>query len=142
MNGGRMDIKQALDKILNEWPSERNNPFRDNPLAQFVRTDFPSVIQQVVSRSGTRYKVIGSAGAGNWASIPWLALLDPEITSTTQKGFYPVYLFREGHVRCLSIVQSRYDRSRESPWTNRSDKAGTIPREVVPLFCTGIIFLG
>jgi 5-methylcytosine-specific restriction protein B len=36
-----------------------------------------------------------SAGQGNWAKVPWIALLDPRETSTTQHGIYIVYLFRQ-----------------------------------------------
>src|SRR5437016_2742854 len=39
-------------------------------------------------------KIVASAGRGNWASIPWISLLDPRETDTTQKGVYIVYLFR------------------------------------------------
>jgi hypothetical protein len=41
-----------------------------------------------------RIKVVASAGKGNWASVPWISMLDPLETDTTQKGVYIVYLFR------------------------------------------------
>jgi hypothetical protein len=40
-------------------------------------------------------KVTWSAGKGNWAKLPWIALLDERETTTTQKGVYGVYLFRQ-----------------------------------------------
>jgi len=36
-----------------------------------------------------------SCGKGAWASIPWLAIFHTSITSSTQKGVYCIYLFRE-----------------------------------------------
>lgn len=42
-----------------------------------------------------QYKVQGSVGQGNWATVPWLAVLDKRITETTQHGEYVVYLFAE-----------------------------------------------
>jgi len=36
-----------------------------------------------------------SVGQGNWASVPWIAVLDPRETTTTQRGVYPVLLFHE-----------------------------------------------
>ena len=36
-----------------------------------------------------------SAGAGNWARVPWVAFLDARETTTTQTGVYPVLLFRQ-----------------------------------------------
>ncbi|WJH36859.1 DUF3578 domain-containing protein [Paenibacillus sp. CC-CFT747] len=40
-------------------------------------------------------RVQGSVGQGNWATIPWIALMDKRITETTQHGEYLVYLFAE-----------------------------------------------
>ena len=34
-------------------------------------------------------------GQGNWAACPWIAVLDPRVTTTTQEGVYPVVLIRE-----------------------------------------------
>ena len=34
-------------------------------------------------------------GQGNWAGVPWIAVLHPRETNTTQRGIYPVLLFRE-----------------------------------------------
>jgi hypothetical protein len=40
-------------------------------------------------------QVVASYGKGNWATIPWISLLDRRETKTTQDGTYVVYLFRE-----------------------------------------------
>jgi hypothetical protein len=39
-------------------------------------------------------EVKSSVGKGNWAEVPWIALLDDRITDTTTSGVYVVYLFR------------------------------------------------
>jgi len=49
-------------------------------LPEALKLEFPDLI------------ITGSIGKGNWADIPWLALLHPLVTSTPQEGFYPVYL--------------------------------------------------
>ena len=36
-----------------------------------------------------------SLGAGNWARIPWIALMDDRETTSTQRGTYVVFLFPE-----------------------------------------------
>src|SRR5690606_1174994 len=36
-----------------------------------------------------------SFGQGNWANVPWLAILDPKQTKAIQDGPYLVYLFRQ-----------------------------------------------
>ena len=40
-------------------------------------------------------KVTWSVGRGNWAEVPWISFLDVRETSTTQKGVYCVFLFRQ-----------------------------------------------
>ncbi len=39
-------------------------------------------------------EVVWSVGFGNWARVPWIAFLDSHVT-TTQRGIYGVFLFRE-----------------------------------------------
>jgi len=39
------------------------------------------------------YRVYSSCGQGEWAEIPWVAVLDKSITESTQSGYYIVYLF-------------------------------------------------
>jgi len=89
-----MELRQALAKILAEWPSAQQNPFRDNALANFIRSEFPKVIEKILGPQSADYLINGSPGAGNWASVPWLSILDKEVTHTTTSGFYPVFLFR------------------------------------------------
>lgn len=37
--------------------------------------------------------VEASPGKGQWADAPWIAIFDPLVTDTAQRGYYPVYLF-------------------------------------------------
>ncbi len=89
-----MSIHDGLNRILTEWPKEKQRPFADNPLAQFIRTDFAHEIATVVHQINPDLKVKGSAGQGNWADVPWIAILNPRITTSIEEGVYPVFLFR------------------------------------------------
>jgi hypothetical protein len=40
-------------------------------------------------------KVKWSVGSGEWAKVPWIALLDERETASTQRGVYGVFLFRQ-----------------------------------------------
>src|SRR5690242_5643187 len=46
-------------------------------------------------RTRRTVRVVASYGKGNWATIPWVSLLDSRETASTQRGTYVVYLFRE-----------------------------------------------
>ena len=52
-------------------------------------------IEELLPESLAGAKVKPSVGQGNWASVPWIAVLHPRETDTTQHGVYPVLLFRE-----------------------------------------------
>lgn len=90
-----MNLKQALEKILSEYLIEKeSNPFSGNTLAEFLRSELPKIISNLLGTSD-RYLVKGSAGKGVWTNVPWAAVLDKTVTDTPQKGFYLVYLFCE-----------------------------------------------
>lgn len=89
-----MNIHDSIEKILNDWPVETQKPFGGNQLAEFIRKDFVVTLNQIVLRTSPSLRLKGSAGAGNWASVPWLAIMDSRITKSTEDGVYPVYLFR------------------------------------------------
>ena len=89
-----MSIQSGLQKVLNEYPRARDEKFTKHPLANFIRTE---LAQSVSEASGheEKYLTKGSVGQGNWARGPWVAIFNPIITSSAQRGYYPVYLFRE-----------------------------------------------
>jgi 5-methylcytosine-specific restriction protein B len=101
-----MDIKKATEKILKEWSIETKKEFKGNELAAFIRNEFKSIVEKIIKELDNNLIVKASAGAGNWANVPWLSILDSRITNTTQDGVYPVYLFRaDGSGFYLSLNQ-------------------------------------
>ena len=67
---------------------------KGSPVAAYLRHDFPEAVREVIDPKD-ELLVEGSAGIGQWARSPWVAIFDPLITDTAQRGYYPVYLFRE-----------------------------------------------
>ncbi len=108
-----MKLRDAINKVLAEWPIESKKPFKGNSLARFIRNDLMRIIESTVASVNSNIQIKASAGAGNWASVPWLAILDPRITNSTQKGIYPVYLFRaDGSGVYLSLGQGTTEPTR------------------------------
>jgi hypothetical protein len=65
-------------------------------------------------RQRSPLRVVASYGKGNWATIPWVSLLDIRETTSTQRGTYVVYLFREdGDGFYIKLAQGVTDAERE-----------------------------
>lgn len=89
-----MSLNAALNLFLEEYPEAIKRPFANNAVAEFIRNDIPKTIEAIIGKTD-RYLVHGSAGQGNWAKVPWVAIFDRLITDTAQDGYYLVYLVKE-----------------------------------------------
>lgn len=99
-------LREAIEKILKEWLVAKKERFAGHPLAVFIRDDFPEAVKEVLGERRSDYIIKGSPGAGNWADVPWLAILNPKITVNIQEGIYPVFLFcADGSGVFLSLNQ-------------------------------------
>lgn len=85
-------IREALLRVLTEFEAARQKPFKDHPLATWMRMSLPQVFSDAVPE-GKQFTVVGSAGKGNWVKGPWVGFFDPIVTETAQEGYYVVYLF-------------------------------------------------
>lgn len=94
VNQDTVSIKAGITRILNEYLNEKTKPFSQNQLGYFVRHTITNEIKKL-NFIDNKYKVAGSVGNGNWAGVPWIAILNKSITNSTQRGYYLVYLFCE-----------------------------------------------
>jgi len=94
-NDGNNLIKE-FDLILSSYLDARGRPFNH---AESVVENFKAIVRIIVQspqvQSRSKLKVKFSVGQGNWAKVPWIALLDETETSSTQNGVYPVLIFCE-----------------------------------------------
>jgi MrcB-like, N-terminal domain/EVE domain len=89
-------IGPGLEKFLQTYGSIRHQPFkRDDGLWGMMNhlSDQLSEIPAVQNRPNIMVK--WSVGKGNWAPVPHISFLDQRETTTTQRGLYGVFLFRE-----------------------------------------------
>jgi 5-methylcytosine-specific restriction protein A len=87
-------LREGFERVLAEYAAASTEPFTEHPLANFIRHELR---EEIASASGEHEHLIfkGSAGQGNWAKGPWVAVFNPLVTVGAQRGYYPVYLFRE-----------------------------------------------
>jgi hypothetical protein len=94
-------LRELLLEILNGWVSATREPYTNHRIAKKLRTDLALIFENYLKdRTGEKYQIKASAGAGNWANVPWLSILDTGHTNSTQEGIYPVYLFRADGSGC------------------------------------------
>lgn len=92
----KLGLRAGIEQILDEYGPAREGQFGANNevwatferLSEAFNTSAPVASRPTVS-------TVWSAGRGNWARIPWIAFLDSRETRTTQRGVYPVLLFRD-----------------------------------------------
>ncbi|MBK1811537.1 DUF3578 domain-containing protein [Clostridium sp. YIM B02505] len=79
--------------IAKNYLIEAKNDFSNNPIAKMIVRELPKLILNRANINSSNYLVSGSAGKGQFAEIPWIAVLKKSITETATKGVYLVYLF-------------------------------------------------
>jgi len=97
-------LVEGLRRVLVDYGGAVASPFTGHSLGVFVRGSLADAVERVVD---PRFRVKGSIGNGNWAETPWVAVFDPRITTSAQKGVYVVYLFdQQGRHVYLSLNQA------------------------------------
>ena len=86
-------LRETLSRIGREFSAAKQQPFASNPTAQFLRSEAALELQQGLGELSPGLVCKGSAGAGNWAEVPWLSVFDPIVTESATTGYYVVYLF-------------------------------------------------
>jgi 5-methylcytosine-specific restriction protein A len=88
-----MSLREVLSRVMSEYPTATRESFGQNPLASYIRHDAVKAISEALGAAARGLNIEGSAGAGNWAMVPWLAVFDPVVTDSATRGYYVVYLF-------------------------------------------------
>ncbi len=107
-------LKKDFKKVLNEYEAQKRQPFsKDNEILRFVHDSFRDDLDEVVNDNN--YKVKGSVGKGNWSDCPTIAIMDKDITQSTENGYYLVYLFKKnmnGVYLSLSFGSKQFENSK------------------------------
>lgn len=118
------EIKSLLNKFLSTWGQAIDEKFTDHPTANLLRNELKEAIENIALQYNKDLKVKASVGAGNWANVPWISILDTKITSSTQSGLYPVYLFcADGSGFYLSLNQGTTTPTKELGKSEAQNKA-------------------
>lgn len=114
--GGSMDsnLREKFLTVLNKYLQARTERFAGHKMGSFVRNEMTTEITRLPFIDHSQYVVTGSVGQGNWAAVPWLAIMNKDITTSTQRGYYIVYLFSEDMERLyLTLAQGVTETTKE-----------------------------
>jgi hypothetical protein len=86
-------FRNLLEDFLGEFGAARGGPFQKiDPLWDAMSNVKSRLEQFPAIRSRPDLLIDISVGQGNWAAVPWIALLNKQITQSTQEGIYVVFL--------------------------------------------------
>lgn len=86
-----MGISSLIAKAAKDYQKARTQAFANNPIRNIFVKQIPDTLKNNVNLNG--YIIKGSIGQGNFAKVPWIAIMDPQLTDTTRAGIYIVFLF-------------------------------------------------
>jgi len=67
-------------------PKAKNEPLAGHPLGGLIRHDAAKSVEAALGELAAALLVEVSAGAGNWAAVPWISIFDPAITTSATHG--------------------------------------------------------
>ena len=86
------NLKETLIYILENYSKFKSKNFGLDESKDF-RYKIKDSLNQIFTEEGI-FEVKFSSGQGKWASVPWIAFFDKEITTKATEGYYIVYLFK------------------------------------------------
>ena len=66
-----MAIGSSLQFILANYRRAIGEPFSHHSVARFIRNEAAQAVQAGLEEWSGAFSMVGSAGAGNWASVPY-----------------------------------------------------------------------
>ncbi len=88
------ELKNLLITVLENYKDEVKLHFPGKgEMKQVIKLDIPQKLKSILTDNKNELKFEGSIGGGEWATIPWVAIMDSKITNKVSEGIYIVYLF-------------------------------------------------
>lgn len=84
-------LAQLLQQFAATYPALKKQDFCYSDSTEIITSLIPDNLDSSVNQ-GDKYIIRGSVGQGNWAETPWVAILDKNVTLSTQNGYYVCFL--------------------------------------------------
>jgi 5-methylcytosine-specific restriction enzyme B len=91
-----MSLRALFLQVMKAYLQEKREKFsKEQPVFQLVMKAIPQAIEKLPFITKDCYVIKGSVGQGVWTDVPWVAIMNKEVTTSTQRGYYIVYLFSD-----------------------------------------------
>jgi 5-methylcytosine-specific restriction enzyme A len=130
-------LREFLENTSLELSYGVPDVYKDHPTAISIREDGKRILESLLPEYLDDYKVEGSAGRGQWAGIPWVAIYNSSVTDRASQGYYLVYLIPNSTNKIiLGLAQSFQEAEKEfGKYSNENlDKQAEIMRMKIPEF--------
>ncbi|MCJ8268298.1 MAG: DUF3578 domain-containing protein, partial [Psychrosphaera sp.] len=87
-------LRSLLTDICKQWPEVVKENYDGHAFPVKFKAEFVAKVSDILVRKHPNLQVKGSIGLSRWATIAWIAALDPDVTETVRDGFYPIYRFK------------------------------------------------
>lgn len=135
-------IQTSITKVMNEYLIAKKEPLKDHSLAKFIRSDIPEIFNNLSLIDNSKFLVDASPGKGVWAHVPWIAILNRDITTTTEEGFYIVYLFSENMQEVYLTIAQGVTKTTKKEMALIKEEIRDLVQGVDKIFKDENIFLG
>ena len=87
-------IREVLTEVSTKYLEAKKQELKGHDLANYIRKCSNDLIKPTLGDFAGNFLFRSSAGIHQaWSDVPWITIMDPEVTTTTQTGHYVVYLF-------------------------------------------------
>ncbi|CAM4165842.1 DUF3578 domain-containing protein [Geobacillus stearothermophilus] len=126
-----MSLHDLFRQVMAIYEQEKREKLsKERRSFQLVTRAIPEALKTLPFLPPDRYMVKGSVGQGVWTDVPWVAVMDQEVTDSTQRGYYIVYLFSEDRRRLyLTLAQGVTETPRDEMERVKRDIRQLIPAE-------------
>ena len=90
-----VSLRALFRRVMENYLQAKTEPFKGHPIGKLMRQELPAELKKLPFLKKDNYKIKGAVGQGNWANVPWIAIMDTRVTDTTRQGEYVVYLFSD-----------------------------------------------
>ncbi len=114
-----MTLSNLIKEIGNTYFKEKKSgKFKGAPVGNLVKNKMVEELKKIEELNG--FKIEGSIGNGQFASIPWLAIMNKEVTEQASQGFYIVFLFSADGERVYLTLNQAANYFKEKNYENKT----------------------